>query len=168
MKYDFTQCIICHIAHRPWQHFKNEISLKVRQGTVLHFRINTNFVCSKRLRKLRGFYNSVYNSVLSWPVRDVANYALCKVILHFSSFLILINFQRHMNSICVWNMIKQSNPLQTRYNTTNIYDRYYIRTHVYVFHFSVKKRVFELSRVWPWRWPCGGTQNMVFIGPVFH
>ncbi len=52
-----------------------------------------------------------------------------------------------MLSICVWNMIKQSNPLQTRYDMTYIYDRYYIRTHVYMFLFSVKKRVFELSRV---------------------
>ncbi len=43
-----------------------------------------------------------------------------------------------MHSICVWNMIKQSKPLQTRYDTTYIYDRYYIRTHVYVFLFSVK------------------------------
>ncbi len=32
-----------------------------------------------------------------------------------------------MHSICVWNMIKQSRPLQTRYDTTFIYDRYYIR-----------------------------------------
>ncbi len=52
-----------------------------------------------------------------------------------------------MHSICVWNMIKQSKPLQTRYNTINIYDRYYVRTHVYMFLFSAKKRVFELSRV---------------------
>ncbi len=36
-------------------------------------------------------------------------------------------------------MIKQSKPLQTKYDTTHIYDRYYIRTHVYVFLFSVKK-----------------------------
>ncbi len=43
-----------------------------------------------------------------------------------------------MHSICVWNMIKQSKPLQTRYDTTSIYDRYYIRTHLYVFLFSVK------------------------------
>ncbi len=35
-----------------------------------------------------------------------------------------------MDSICVWDMIKQSKPLQTRYDTTYIYDRYYIRTHV--------------------------------------
>ncbi len=35
-------------------------------------------------------------------------------------------------------MIKQSKPLQTGYDTTYIYDRYYIRTHVYVFLFSVK------------------------------
>ncbi len=34
-----------------------------------------------------------------------------------------------MHSICVWNMIKESKPLQTRYETTHIYDRYYIRTH---------------------------------------
>ncbi len=44
-----------------------------------------------------------------------------------------------MHSICVWDMIKQSNPLQTRYDTTHIYDRYYIRTHVNAFLFSVKK-----------------------------
>ncbi len=59
--------------------------------------------------------------------------------LHFSRFLFLINFQRHMHSICVWNMIKQSKPLQTRYNMTYICDRYYIRTHVYMLLFSVKK-----------------------------
>ncbi len=63
--------------------------------------------------------------------------------LHFSRFLFLINFLRHMHSICVWNMVKQSNPLQTRYDRTYVYDRYYIRTHIYVFLFSVKK-----TRVW--------------------
>ncbi len=39
--------------------------------------------------------------------------------------------------------------------------------HAYVFLWSVKMRVFELSRVWPWRWPLGGTPYMEFIGPVF-
>ncbi len=34
-----------------------------------------------------------------------------------------------------------------KYDRTHIYDRCYIRTHVYVFLFSVKKRVFELSQV---------------------
>ncbi len=38
-----------------------------------------------------------------------------------------------MHSICVWNMMKQSKPLQKRYDRTYIYDRYCIRTHVYVF-----------------------------------
>ncbi len=52
-----------------------------------------------------------------------------------------------MHSICVGDMIKQCKPLQTRYDMTYIYDKYYIITHVYVFLFSVKKRVFELSRV---------------------
>ncbi len=52
-----------------------------------------------------------------------------------------------MHSICVWNMIKQSKPLQTRYERTYANERYYIRTHVYVFLLSRKKRVFELSRV---------------------
>ncbi len=28
--------------------FQNEIPLKIQQGTVLDFRINTNFACSKR------------------------------------------------------------------------------------------------------------------------
>ncbi len=87
---------------------------------------------------------------------------------HFSRLLFLKKIQRPMHSICVWDMIKQSKPLQTRYDMTFIYDRYYIRTHVYVFLFSVKKRVFELSRVWPWRWPRGGTPYMECIGPVFH
>ncbi len=43
-----------------------------------------------------------------------------------------------MHSICVWNMIKQSKPLQTRYNMANVYDRNAIRTHVYLFLFRVK------------------------------
>ncbi len=73
-----------------------------------------------------------------------------------------------MHSKRVRNTIKQSVSLQTRYDTTHINDRFYMRTHVYVFRFSVKKRVFELSRVWPWRWPRGGTPYMVLIGPVFH
>ncbi len=57
---------------------------------------------------------------------------------HFSRLLFLKNIQRHMHSLCVWDMIKQSKPLQIRYDTTYIYDRYYIRTHVYVFLFCVK------------------------------
>ncbi len=71
---------------------------------------------------------------------------LLQACIIFRVFLFLINFQRHMHSICVWNMIKQSKPLQTRYDIY-ICDRYCIRTHVYVLLFSVKKRVFELSRV---------------------
>ncbi len=54
-----------------------------------------------------------------------------------------------MHSMYVWNMIKQSKLLQTRYDRTYMYDRYYIRTHVYVFLFSVKKtrvyREFDLD-----------------------
>ncbi len=87
---------------------------------------------------------------------------------HFSRLLFFKKNQRHMHSICVWDMIKQSKPLQKRYDTTYMCARYYIRTHVYVFLFSVKKRVFEISRVWPWRWTRGGTPHMVFIGPIFH
>ncbi len=78
-------------------------------------------------------------------------------------------------TVCVCNKKKQSKSLETRYDTTYISDRYYwtcywqyIRTHIYVFLFSVKKHVFELSWVWPWRWPRGGTPYMIFIGPVFH
>ncbi len=43
-----------------------------------------------------------------------------------------------MYSICVWDMIKQGKPLQTRHDTTYIYNRYNIRPHIYVFLFSVK------------------------------
>ncbi len=47
-----------------------------------------------------------------------------------------------------------------RYIYIYIYDRYCIRTHVYVFLFSVKKRVFELSRltlkVTSWGYPIHG------------
>ncbi len=53
-----------------------------------------------------------------------------------------------MHSICVSNMIEQSNPIQTRYDTTYISDRYFFRTHIYVFLFSVKKCVFELSQAY--------------------
>ncbi len=62
------------------------------------------------------------------PVRDVANYA---------------SYTSHM---CV-EYDKTKLTLQTRYDTTYIDDIYYIRTHVYVFRFGVKKRVFELSLV---------------------
>ncbi len=68
--------------------------------------------------------------------------------LHFSRFFIFDKFPAtcafHM---CVKNEKKQSKSVQTTYDTAHIYDKYYIRTHVYVFLFSVKKRVFELSRV---------------------
>ncbi len=40
---------------------------------------------------------------------------------HFSRLLFLKKIQRHMHSICVWDMIKQSKPLQTRYDKTYIY-----------------------------------------------
>ncbi len=43
-----------------------------------------------------------------------------------------------MHSIGVWNMIKQSKPLQTRYDMTYIYDRYYIITHVFMFLLVLK------------------------------
>ncbi len=66
---------------------------------------------------------------------------------HFLRLLFLKTFQRHMHSVCVRDMIKQSKPLQTRYDTTYTYDKYYMRTRVDVFLLSVKKRVFELSRV---------------------
>ncbi len=31
-----------------------------------------------------------------------------------------------MHFVCVWNMIKESKYLQTRYDMTHIYDRYYV------------------------------------------
>ncbi len=83
----------------------------------------------------------------------------------FNKFPALYAFHMYVDKM---DMIKQSESLQTRYNMAYIYDRFYIRTHVYVFLFSVQKRVFELSRVWPWRWPREGTPYIVFIGPVFH
>ncbi len=51
---------------------------------------------------------------------------------------------------------------------TCIYDKYYIRTHVYVFLFSVKNtclnyREFDLEGDL-----VGVAPYMVFIGPVFH
>ncbi len=72
-----------------------------------------------------------------------------------------------MHSICVWDMIKQSKPLQTRYDTTYMYDRYYIRTHVYVFLFNVKKnacfnyREFDLVGV-PHTW-CFSAQSFITL-----
>ncbi len=43
-----------------------------------------------------------------------------------------------MQSIFVRNMIKQNESLLTRYDTIYIYDRCYVRTHVYVISLSVK------------------------------
>ncbi len=88
--------------------------------------------------------------------------------LHFSCFLFLINFQRYMHCIYVWIMIKQSNSLQTRFDTAHMYDRLCIRTHAYVFLFSVKKTRDWINASWPWRWPRAGTSYMEFIGPGFH
>ncbi len=66
---------------------------------------------------------------------------------HFSRLLFLQKKSATyaLNMSVGYDKTKQT--LQTRYDTTHIYDRYYIRTHVYVFLFGVKKRVFELSRV---------------------
>ncbi len=63
--------------------------------------------------------------------------------LDFSRFFILNSFPAtNAFHMCV-EYDKTKQPLQTRYDRTYIYDRYYIRTYVYVFLFSVKKRVFE-------------------------
>ncbi len=48
-----------------------------------------------------------------------------------------------MHSICVWNMVKQSKSLQTRFDRTYINYRYYIRTNLYAFLF-----LWEKTRVW--------------------
>ncbi len=40
--------------------FKNEIPLKIRQGTVLHFRFNTNLARSNDKENGVDFYNSVF------------------------------------------------------------------------------------------------------------
>ncbi len=73
-----------------------------------------------------------------------------------------------MHSICVLNMIQQSKPLQTRYNRTYIYDRYYIRTHVYVLLFSVQKRVFVLSCVWAHAWYLSGQSFIIPLKLVWR
>ncbi len=39
----------------------------------------------------------------------------------------------------MWNVINQNKPLQARYDTTHICGKYYLRTHVYVYLFNVKK-----------------------------
>ncbi len=142
-------------AHLPQQyHRKSSITPQICNQLQPVFRANLS---SKNVT----FWLSCQNN---W-----ACFAFVIGMLHVSCFfLFLINFKRQMYSVYVWNLIEQSKPLQTRYDTTYIYARYYIRTHVSVFLLSVKKRVFELSRVWPWRWPHGGTPYMVLIGPVFH
>ncbi len=62
---------------------------------------------------------------------------------HFSRLLFLKKFQRHMHSICVLDMIKQSKPLQTRYATTYIYTTDIIC--LCVPFKCEKKRVFDLE-----------------------
>ncbi len=87
----------------------------------------------------------------------------CCLSYNWTYFVITSNCQRFMQNI----MSKQT-PSNKLWCDIYIYDRYYIRTHVYMFLFTLNKRVFELSRVWPWRWTRGGTPCMVLIGPFFH
>ncbi len=90
---------------------------------------------------------SLVNRFLDPPILGISMYSGAHVFdtdhSHKIGDYFLINFQQHMHSICVWNMIKQSKPLQTRCNTRYIHDRYYIRTYVYVFLFSVKNACFN-------------------------
>ncbi len=50
-----------------------------------------------------------------------------------------------MHFTCVWNMIKQSESLQTRHDTTYLYDRCYIRTHVCEKNACLNYRAFDLE-----------------------
>ncbi len=45
-----------------------------------------------------------------------------------------------MHPIFVWNMIRQIEPLNTRYDTTYMHDRYLVIIHIYVSLFGVKKQ----------------------------
>ncbi len=122
-----------------------------------------NYHNSPNMQPITIFFQGLLKFIKFHLWLSFQNNWTCFVIgmLHVSRFLFLINFQRHMHSIYVWNMIKRSKPLQTRYNTTHIYDRYYIRTHVYVFLFSVKKtRVLIIAsltlKVASWGYPIHG------------
>ncbi len=59
--------------------------------------------------------------------------------LHFFAFFIFNKFPATYEFHMCVGYDKTNQSLQTRYDMTYIYDRYYIRTHVYVFLVSVKK-----------------------------
>ncbi len=64
-----------------------------------------------------------------------------------------------MHSIYVWSMINKANPFKQ--DSAHISDRYYVRTHIYVFLFNEKKtRVLIIARwtlkVTLWGYPIGG------------
>ncbi len=126
---------------------------------LYHFK-HTKFViilkCNRvPCRIFRGI--SFYNVVMTCA--RCGKFVIC--MLHF------LRFQRYMHSICVWNMKNKANPLK-QHMIRHIYTIDIILEHMYMCSFLVwKKRVFELSRVWPWRLPCGDTPFMVLIGPVF-
>ncbi len=120
-----------------------------------------------RIIKIHAVFFIVLTIQSLYLFESVTQYP-CRIFRGFSFKNIVMTCAR-CGKLCIMCFCNISTkPLQTRYDMTYIYDRYYIGTHVYMFLFSVKKRVFELSRVWPWRWPREGTPYMVFIGPVFH
>ncbi len=64
-------------------------------------------------------------------------------VLHFSCFFIFLNFQRHMHSFFVWNVIKQSESFFYKiwYN-----DKYSVITQVHLFHWFVKNSFFKYCK----------------------
>ncbi len=91
------------------------------------------------ITNVQGLFKFMKRHLLVIFSKKLDVFCLCyKHASFFPFFLFSINFHRkYIPSL--WNMIKQSEFLLKRYDTTYIYDRYYIRTHVYVFLFSVKK-----------------------------
>ncbi len=72
-------------------------------------------------------------------------FSLCYRHASFFPFFIFMNFHQQTRSIFMWNM-KKAYPFKQDM-LRHIYIRQILyKTHVYVFLFSVKKRVFELSR----------------------
>ncbi len=67
--------------------------------------------------------------------------------------------------MCVGYYKTKQTPSNKIWYDIYIYDRHYIRTHVYVFLFSMcfNYREFDLKRD-----PLGGAPYVVFIGPIFH
>ncbi len=182
-KCHYTPCLICHISHRSWQHFKTKFLWKHdREQCYALALIQTWYSHNDRENRV-DFYKSFFPGAvkmcfgfMSFRAPSTApkqenyhNSPNMKPII--TQFQMRFKFmKRHLSTRHRFKIIKRVLSLQAWFIFGSfIYIRQKLckKTCICV-PFKCEERVLEFSRVWPWRWPRGGTPCMIFIGPVFH